>query len=123
MVERDNHVFQASVKGLKEHRESGQIGRHATVSNPYLIDITNERYEAFVKNAYIFDLEHSSNIALILSGSTHHQNALYGHQQYDTNQRNGYASLMFETDFNEHHSLFLGQPVSLNHDHFDRLTE
>lgn len=114
----DNYVFQASVKGLKEHRESGQIGHHATESHPYLIDITNERYEAFVKNAYIFDPEHSSNIALILSGSTHHQNALYGHKQYGTNQRNGYASLMFETDFNEHHSLSTG--VSLNHDHFDR---
>ena len=111
----DNYVFQASVKGLKEHRESGQIGHHATESHPYLIDITNERYEAFVKNAYIFDPEHSSNIALILSGSTHHQNALYGHKQYDTNQRNGYASLMFETDFDEHHNLSTG--LSLNHDY------
>ena len=112
----NNYVFQASVKGLKEHRESGQIGHHATSSHPYLIDITNERYEAFVKNAYIFDPDHSSNVALILSGSTHHQNALYGHKQYGNNQRNGYASLMFETDFNEHHSLSTG--VSLNHDHF-----
>ncbi|MBQ3313891.1 MAG: TonB-dependent receptor, partial [Prevotella sp.] len=58
-----------------------------------------------------------SNIALILSGSLHHQNALYGHKQYNTDQRNGYASLMFETDFDEHHSISTG--ISLNHDRFD----
>ena len=113
----DNYIFQAAIKGLKEHREGGQIGHHATATHPYLIDITNERYEAFAKNAFVFDPEHGSNIALILSGSLHHENALYGHQQYNTDQRNGYASLMFETDFNEHHSLSTG--VSLNHDKFD----
>lgn len=114
----DNYVFQASVKGLKEHREGGQTGHHASTTHPYLIDITNERYEAFTKNAYIFNKEHVSNVALILSGSLHHENAEYGHQQYRIDQRNGYASLMFETDFDEHHSLSTG--VSLNHDHFDQ---
>jgi len=115
----DNYIFQAAIKGLKEHRESGQISSHHSflTTHPYTIDITNERYEAFAKNAFIFDPEHGSNIALILSGSLHHENALYGHQQYNTDQRNGYASLMFETDFNERHSLSTG--VSLNHDKFD----
>ena len=113
----ENYIFQAAIKGLKEHREGGQIGHHAAAMHPYLIDITNERYEAFTKNAFIFDPEHGSNIALILSGSLHHENALYGHKQYNTDQRNGYASLMFETDFDEHHSLSTG--VSLNHDRFD----
>ena len=116
----DHYVFQASVKGLKEHREGGQVGHHAmSNSNPYLIDITNERYEAFTKNAYIFDKEKATNIALILSGSLHHEDALYGLKQYKVDQRNGYASLMFETDFNEHHSISTG--VSLNHDYYDQL--
>ena len=115
----DNYIFQAAIRGLKEHREGGQIAHPSPPQgrDVYTIDITNERYEAFTKNAFIFDPEHGSNIALILSGSLHHENALYGHQQYNTDQRNGYASLMFETDFNEHHSLSTG--LSLNHDHFD----
>ncbi|WP_231480172.1 TonB-dependent siderophore receptor [Prevotella sp. P6B4] len=113
----DGYIFQAAIKGLKEHREGGQIGHHVAAMHPYLIDITNERYEAFAKNAFIFDPEHGSNIALILSGSLHHQNAIYGQKTYHTDQRNGYASLMFETDFDEHHSLSTG--VSLNHDRFD----
>ena len=117
-----NYIFQAAIKGLKEHREGGQLSIHNaqfTINNsPYLIDITNERYEAFAKNAYIFDPEHGSNIALILSGSLHHENALYGQKQYNVDQRNGYASLLFETDFSEHHSISTG--VSLNHDCFER---
>ena len=112
----DNYIFQASVKGLKEHRESGQIGHHvAGNTHPYLIDITNERYEAFAKNAYIINEEHATNIALILSGSQHHENAAYGHKRYRADQRNGYASLMFESELGEHHSISTG--VSLNHDH------
>ena len=121
----DRYIFQASVKGLKEHREGGQIGHHAAVSGdlqspPYLIDITNERYEAFTKNAFFLNEEHATNIALILSGSLHNENATYGHKNYKANQRNGYASLLFETDINEHHSLSTG--LSLNHDYLDEQT-
>ena len=112
----DYYIFQASVKGLKEHREGGQLAHHSSLTtHPYLIDITNERYEAFVKNAYIFNEEHASNVALILSGSLHHADAEYGQKSYHADQRNGYASLMFETDFSEHHSLSTG--VSLNYDY------
>ena len=114
----DHYVFQTSVKGLKEHRDGGQIGHHAMAGHPYLIDITNERYEAFTKNAYIFDKERATNVALILSGSLHHENAEYGHKLYNTDQRNGYASLMFESDFGEHHNLSVG--ASLNHDYYDQ---
>jgi len=123
----DHYVFQASVKALKEHREGGQLGHHAAppvseedchdASSSYLIDITNERYEAFTKNAYIFNKEKATNVALILSGSLHHQNAAYGNKGYNMDQRNGYASLMFETEVDSHHSLSTG--VSVNHDYFD----
>ena len=108
-------MFQMAIKGLKEHREGGQITHGQTAHNPYLIDITNERYEAFAKNALILNPEHMTNIALILSGSIHHERSNYGYKRYDADQRNGYASLMFETDFDEHHNLSTG--ISLNHDY------
>ena len=111
----DTYMFQLAIKGLKEHREGGQIAHGHTTHNPYLIDITNERYEAFTKNAFILNPEHMTNIALILSGSIHHERSNYGHKRYDADQRNGYASLMFETDFDEHHNLSTG--LSLNHDY------
>lgn len=114
----EQYIFQASVRGLKEHREGGQIGHHSATQHPYVIDMTNERYEAFVKNAYIFDPEKSANIALILSGSLHHENAEYGMKNYHAHQRNGYASLMYESDWGEHHSISTG--ISLNHDRYDQ---
>ena len=124
----DRYIFQASVKGLKEHREGGQISHpipadaptrslSLLTSHPYIIDITNERYEAFTKNAFFLNDEHATNIALILSGSLHHENATYGQKSYKADQRNGYASLLFETDIDEHHSLSTG--LSLNHDYIN----
>ncbi|MBR5657225.1 MAG: TonB-dependent receptor [Prevotella sp.] len=112
----DRYIFQASVKGLKEHREGGQVSHHSPLAyHPYVIDITNERYEAFTKNAYFINEEHATNIALILSGSLHHENATFGHKPYKADQRNGYASLMLESDIGEHHNISTG--LSLNHDY------
>lgn len=116
----DAYIFQAAVKGLKEHREGGQTGHHQTAAHPYSIDITNERYEAFTKNAFIIDAEKMTNVALILSGTTHHLRSLYGAKRYDGDDRNGYASLLFETDFDAHHSLSAG--LSLNHDYLHETT-
>lgn len=122
----DNYVFQASVKALKEERGSGQTS-HSHSGNTtmlpeenglYRVSINAERYEAFTKNAYIFNKDKNTNLALILSGSLHKQDSKYGHKIYDVNQKNGYASLMFETEVGEHHAVSAG--LSLNHDYFDQ---
>lgn len=117
----DHYIFQASIKGMKEIRTSGQDGMHAAV-NPeyglYRIHIGTNRYEVFTKNAFIFDKEHNSNIALILSGTLHEQDADYGFKSYDVNQKNGYASLLFETDFSSEHKLSTG--ISLNYDRYNQ---
>lgn len=140
----NHYVFQASVKGLKEERNSGQephahSGSDITATDPnsgeschedfgsnvtatdtelYKIGITTERYEAFTKNAYIFNKKKSTNVALILSGSLHKQDAGYGYKLYDVTQKNLYASLMFETNINERNSISTG--LSLNHDYYDQ---
>lgn len=114
----DKYVFQAGVKFLDERRRSGQIGHAAHVADdtPYIIDITTHRWEAFTKNAYIFDRENDGNVALILSGSSHDMNSGYGHRMYDVRQLNGYASLMFERKLGEFHSISTG--LSLNYDEY-----
>lgn len=120
----DHYVFQASVKALKEDRTSGQGHVHSMNSGsgmemePYKVGITTERYEAFTKNAYIFNKEKSTNVALILSGSLHKQDAGYGYKLYNVNQKNFYASLMFETNFDKRNSISTG--VSLNHDYYNQ---
>lgn len=105
-----NYLFQAAVKGLDEKRQSGQLGHSTPASGhaPYLIDINTRRLEAFTKNAYIFDRDNDGNLALILSGSTHRQDAAYGHRFINLRQSELYASLMFERKWNSIHALSTG---------------
>ena len=121
----DHYVFQASIKALKEDRTSGQASHsHSGVSTMsetaelYKIGIETERYEAFTKNAYIFNKEKATNVALILAGSLHSQDAGYGYKTYDVDQKNAYVSLMFETNFDDRNSISMG--LSLNHDYYDQ---
>lgn len=117
----DKYLFQAGVKFIDETRKSGQLHmKHSAVSpeHPYIINIATKRYEAFTKNAYIFDKEHNTNLALILSASRHNQAAVYGFRTYDVRQNNVYASLLFETEMNSSHKLSTG--ISFNHDGLSR---
>lgn len=111
-----SYVFQAAVKYLDERRKSGQIahGRHYT--DPYVIDITTRRVEAFTKNAYIFDRDNDGNVAMIASMSFHDQNAGYGRKLYDVVQREAYVSAMFERKWNDLHSLSTG--LSMVYDNY-----
>ena len=115
----DRYVFQAGIKALSEDRNSGQVSHGGSHSaDPYKISIGTDRYEAFTKNAYIFDKEKNTNLALILSGSLHKQDAVYGRKLYDVDQHNAYASLLFETELGKRHSLSAG--LSFNYDSYNQ---
>lgn len=117
----NNYVFQIALKYLDEKRIGGQDKHHFHGENSdkplYKIDIDTKRGEVFTKNAFIFDKENDGNVALILSGSWHRQNSLYGKYFYDVNQGNIYASLMFERKWDDgRHALSAG--LSYNFDHY-----
>lgn len=116
----NNYVFQAGIKYIDENRRSGQSEHHMQNAGmePYKITIDTKRWEAFTKNAFIFDKENDGNIALILSGSHNKQNAAYGHKLYAVDQANIYSSLMFERKWNSTHGLSTG--LSFNYDHYDQ---
>lgn len=115
----DRYLFQAGVKALHETRNSGQTAHgQAPAHGLYEIGIRTDRYEAFAKNAYVFDKEKNTNLALILQGSWHNQDAAYGRKMYDVDQRNFYASLLFETEPSRKHGLSAG--LSFNYDGYDQ---
>lgn len=129
----DHYEFQVGAKFLNENRRSGQLsGMHIEPSAlnpqgvPYLINIDSRRVEGFMKNAYIAGCDHNCNLALILSGSYHDQDAMFGHEalrltRYDVEQTNLYGSLMYEGGWNnDHHTLSTG--VSMNYDGLKRNT-
>jgi hypothetical protein len=115
----DHYVFQAGIKALSEWRNNGQVNHGGNPGQElYKIGIDTRRYEAFTKNAYIFNKEKNTNLALILQGTFHNQDAVYGHKLYDVDQTNVYASLLFETEFSKQHSLSTG--LSFNYDGYDQ---
>ena len=115
----DNYVFQAGIKATAEERTSGQIAHNGvSLESPYRIHIDTHRYEAYTKNAYIFNKEKNTNLALILAGTLHNQDAMYGLKQYAVDQTNLYASLLFETELTPAHNISTG--LSFNYDGFDQ---
>ncbi len=114
------YIFQAGAKFLDERRLSGQDEHHAPVGEVamplYKIHIDTRRWEAFAKNAFIFDPENGGNIALILSGSIHDMTGSYGLRISDILQQEAYASLLFERSWGELHSLSAG--ASLSYDRY-----
>ncbi len=113
----EHYIFHGGASMLHEKRQGGQMemDNHQMAHGRYDIDIETDRYEAYMKHAFVFDHEHGSNIALFTSASMQELSSTFGHKDYYVNEKNLYASLVFETHFNEQHSLSAG--LSLNHDY------
>ena len=115
----DHYMMHAGIGLIKEKRDGGQLDHssHASVLSPHLfkIGVETDRYEGYMKHAFILDPEHGTNIALMGNVSLHQQDANYGDKHYGVNQKNAYAQLLFETNFTEQHNLSAG--FSLNHDY------
>ena len=110
-----NYIFHGGLGALKEIRTSGQDAEHVHSDEIYRIKLHTNRYEGYMKHAFILDHEHGTNIAFMSSASMHQLDAQYGNKFYDLNEKNLYGSLMFETNFSTQHNLSLG--LSFNHDY------
>ena len=112
-----SYVFQAAGRYIDERRRGGQTSHHARHADDlYRILIDTRRWEAFTKNAFMFDRDNDGNIALIVSGSGHSQDAAYGLRSCDIDQHELYASLMFERKWSGIHALSTG--LQTNYDHY-----
>ena len=110
-----SYIFHGGLGALKEIRTSGQDEEHVHSDEIYRIKLHTNRYEGYMKHAFILNHEHGTNIAFMSSASMHQLNARYGNKLYDLNEKNLYGSLMFETNFSTQHNLSLG--LSFNHDY------
>lgn len=113
-------ISQLMLRGLHDERNGGQSRKHSATSMPeplYTTSVKTNRYEAQWKNGFTLNADHNTSVALMLHGSWHDADNVFGHTEYDVTQKNGYAQLMFETDITEHHNLSVG--ASLNHDYYD----
>lgn len=114
-----SYVFQAAGRYIDERRTGGQLEGHAHPAGNmplYRIQLDTRRWEAFAKNALMYDRDNDGNVALIISGSGHSQDALYGLRLCDIDQHEFYTSAMFERKWSERHALSTG--IQTNYDHY-----
>jgi len=121
----DSYIFHGGLGIIKEKREGGQTHesekgkvnseQFATAHQLYKIGVETDRYEGYMKHAFILDPSHGTNIALMTNVSLHQMDANYGSKYYGVNEKNAYAQLLFETHFNTQHDISAG--FSLNHDY------
>ena len=116
----EHYIMHAGIAFLNEKSLAGQITHHDNMNmDPsYKIDMKTNRYEAYMKHAFILDKEHNTNIAWMSNGSLHDLDAMYGKKGYDVKEWNAYSQLMLETDFNE--QLNFSGGVSYNYDYLNQ---
>ena len=107
-------ISQLYVKMLQEERNSGQTEDYSP--GRYDIHLETKRLEGQWKNALILNADHNTSLALMLHSSTHKATNVIGLRDLPYTQNNGYAQLMYETDFTPEHNLSVG--ASLNHDNY-----
>ena len=112
-----NYIMHAGAGIINEKSRAGQIGHHGNmhIENPYLITMHTQRYEAYMKHAFILNKDHNTNIAWMSNGSYHDLDALYGIKGYGIKEWNAYSQLMFETDFDEKNNFSAGFSYNLDY--------
>lgn len=110
-----NYMLNLMLRALNENRMGGQL---SDVPNPYKIQIDTRRYEFYAKNGFIFHDKRESSVGLIVSGSWHENNSLFGAKLYDGEQTNWHSNLIYQTTLSKQHKVSAG--ASWN---FDRYNE
>lgn len=109
------YIFHGGISAIAERSRAGQTHHSSHLANPFLINLDTRRYDGYLKNAYIINKEHNSNIALAGNISMHELDASFGHKTYEVNEKNAYVSLMYETDFSALHNLSAGASVAYDY--------
>lgn len=121
----DRYIFHGGASWLKERRLGGQLNHGQNQSSRphtlYNIEQNTDRYEGYMKHAFILDPDHGTNVALLTSASLHEQTADYGQKHLYINEKNVYASLVFETNIGHVHNFSAG--ALFNHDYSSQSIE
>ncbi len=126
-IKKGDYTGQIMLKGLYDERRGGQLTKKlhpdqlaSQNGERYHIGIDTWRVEGMMKNGYVFDKEKGTSIGVIMSGSYHDQEAIFGRRFHDGGQANFYINAIFQTNFTDAHKLVTG--LSANYDkYFEKL--
>jgi outer membrane receptor for ferrienterochelin and colicin len=115
-------MVHAGASMLLEDRLGGQLdferGMDNVVSNPYGIDIQNNRFEGFLKIGYT-SANGRSSLAFLSNAAVHSTESFYGLNDYNADETRFYGNLVFtrDLDLTGIHSINTG--ASFVYDKFD----
>jgi len=115
-------MVQFGVKYLNDDRTGGQIDfdkkTDKGTTNRYGLGFDIERVEGFAKIGYVFPENKHRSIGLQLAGSNYNQKSYFGLKNYNSEQQNGYANLLFQDIIGTvAHKYRVG--ASINYDNYD----
>lgn len=103
---RGRYIFHGGVGMVRENRDGGQLVDFT--ANPYRVLLDANRYEAYMKHAFLLDKEHNTNVALMANASLYDLDGTFGNKLYNVTHKDLHAKLIFEHEFNEKHQLSTG---------------
>jgi outer membrane receptor for ferrienterochelin and colicins len=94
-------LFQFGVKYLNDSRTGGETAFDPAAdkftTNHYGLGIKMERYDAFAKLGYVFPGKKYKSVGLQLSAFDHNQDSYFGLTNYNADQSNLYANLIYQS--------------------------
>jgi len=115
-------IGQFGVRFLDDDKVGGEThfepsGNHHA-DTVYGLEINSRRMEAFGKIGYVFPEKKYQSIGLQLSTFNHKMNSYFGHNEYDAEQNNVYANLIYQSIIGStRHKFRTG--LSVVHDNYD----
>ena len=100
------YIFHGGIGLMREEREGGQM--KGVSDNPFRVKLDADRVEAYMKHAVLLNYEHNTNLALMATGSLYDLQGEFGGRTYSTKNKDLYARLMLEHEFNARHQLSAG---------------
>lgn len=93
-------IAQFGVKYLKDNRTGGKVDFNKSLdkgdTKVYGLGFDNERIEGFAKIGYVFPQNRLRSIGFLVSASNYTQDSYFGIRNYNSEQTNGYANLIFQ---------------------------
>ncbi len=98
---RDNKIeSQLFIHALTEERKSGQLIENKALTNPFLINIQNQRISVLGKLGYLGFAKPYNALGSQWSATYHDMKAIYGKNRYTGTQRSVYGNVLYATIIN-----------------------
>ncbi|SHE36943.1 Outer membrane receptor for ferrienterochelin and colicins [Mariniphaga anaerophila] len=116
------YMAQAGFNVLTEDRLGGQTaferGMEPLITNPYGINIENDRLEGFFKTGYVWPNQRTA-LAWMSNFSRHETRSFYGLNHYDADETRFYANAVLTRDLDKSGAHSLNAGVSFIYDSFN----